>query len=240
MLRPCNHYQHKTKLLFGIIIMSDAFGVWRRALRHLNHYGYRYVWANLAWFVLSLPLITAPAAWMGLIRMSHDLHTGKTSGLNEFWETFKQQLGRSVVMFVLNVLVIGINVSNLLSYRGIDNTFYAVLRTVWLCVLVVWIVAQFYLYPILLEMEKPNLLQGFRNALVMMILNPLFTLGIMLGVIALLVLSSLFIVIWGLLTGSLLAIVATSAVLDRLIRAGIRHPLPQASDEPEINEVDIT
>jgi hypothetical protein len=69
-------------------------------------------------------------------------------------------------------------------------------------------------------METPTLVGAFRNAAVMILLNPFFTLGVWLGVIVVVVLSTAFPAAWFLLTGAALAAIANSAVQDRLRAAG--------------------
>jgi hypothetical protein len=54
----------------------------------------------------------------------------------------------------------------------------------------------------------------------MILLNPLFTLGLWLGVALILAFSMVFFIAWVLLTAGALAAVANSAVLNRLGAAG--------------------
>lgn len=220
--------------------MAAALAVWWRALRHYNHYGYRYVWCNVAWVVCSLPIVTLPAAWMGLVNVSHRLYHGETAGLNEFWEGFKAYFWRGLAMGVLNILVLVINISNLVAYSSATDAFHTVLRTVWLVLLAVWVMLQFYLYPLLLEMKEPTLLGAARNALVMIVLNPIFSVVLLATFAAAFVISYLFVALWLLVTAGVLAAVFTGAVLDRLVAAGMHAPLPDPAGAPEANDPDIT
>jgi hypothetical protein len=54
----------------------------------------------------------------------------------------------------------------------------------------------------------------------MIVLNPLFVLGVWLGLSLILAFSMVFFIAWALLTGGALAAIVNSAVLDRLARAG--------------------
>jgi uncharacterized membrane protein YesL len=217
----------------------DVFKVWWRAIRHLNHYGYRYVWTNIVWFLLTLPIVTAPAAWSAFVKMSYKLHNGELVGLNDFWEYFKQDLKRGLSMALINIIIFGVNISNLVAYRDSTGLLAEMLRGAWLLILVIWFMTQFYLYPIMLEMKQPNLMQGLRNALLMIWLNPVFTLLLFLSLLILFSLSGIVIVLWGLMTGSLMVCLANSAVIDRFVLAGFRELPKTPYDAPEINDMNL-
>lgn len=220
--------------------MGAALWVWWRALRHLNRRGYTYVWANVLWFILTLPVFTAPAAWAGLVKMSRRAQTSPHGDLHDFWEGFRENLGRGVVMSLVNLLVIVVNVTNLLAYRYHTDIVTAMMRVVWLTIVFVWFVIQLYLWPLYYEMRQPSLAGALRNAAVMVIVNPLFTVVLWLVMLVFMSLSTVFAAAWFLLMGSLMAIVATAAVLDRLVAAGVRAPLPDPKQAaPELGRDDV-
>ncbi len=72
-------------------------------------------------------------------------------------------------------------------------------------------------------MKEPKLLGAIRNALVMIYLNPLFTLVVLLCALLITFLSTVLMASWVLISGSALAAIATSAVFDRLEAAGLRQ-----------------
>jgi uncharacterized membrane protein YesL len=187
-----------------------------RAWRHFNQRGYIYIWGNFFAVLCALPVVTAPAAWAGLVKMSYHAHLTPTSDVNDFWEGFRQNLRRSLVMTGLNVLVVGVNLSNLSAYAGQTGALTNGLRLVWLVALLVWFSVQFYMWPLFYHMETPTLVGAMRNALVMLYLNPLFTLVIWVGVLIVIALSLFLPPSWLLLSFSLLVCIATGAVLDRL------------------------
>ena len=202
-----------------------------RGLRHLNYQGYVYIWANLAWIVLTVLVITAPAAWAGMVRLSYYAQRSPSAQFEQFWIGFREHLKRGIVLALINIVVVVINVSNLLAYRGAIGFQADALRIVWVLAIVIWLTLQFYAYPLYYSMEQPSLVGAFRNAAVMILLNPLFTLGLLIGILPILVLSTLLPAAWLLLTGGALASVATYAVRDRLQAAGIDAP-PDAAAIP--------
>jgi uncharacterized membrane protein YesL len=215
-----------------------ALRVWWRTLRHIYQRGYLYVWGTLCWALLTLPIVTAPAAWGGLVRMSHTALTSPTASLRDFWDGFKENLRRGLVVALVNVVIIVINVVNLLSYQGLVGLQYDLLRTVWIGSLAAWFSVQLYAFPLLYEMEKPSLVGAFRNAALMLLLNPLFTLLLWVGIVPIAILSSVFPALWLLLTGGIFAALGTIAVLDRLAAAGVRAPLVLPQVEPETHDIE--
>ncbi len=217
--------------------MLAALSLCRRTVSHLNHRGYIYVWANVFWFLLTIPIITAPAAWAGLVNLSRQSYLNRTVTLDDFWAGFRMNVWRGMVMVVLNIVVIGLNLFNLGSYANATDFTTLTLRSMWWLTLVIWLVVQFYMWPLFYELKKPTLWGALRNAFVMAMLNPLFTIVLMVVVALLVAVSTFLFPVWAVLTGSALAALSTDAVLDRLIKAGLREPF--ARPELESSEDDV-
>jgi hypothetical protein len=201
--------------------MLDGLRVLGRTLRHLNQRGYIYVWATVLWAVLTLPIITAPAAWAGLIRMSFYAHREPRAGLEDFWTGFRQNLWRGILIALLNAILVVMTVSNLTSYADQHGIGVVALRLVWLLSLLVALVLQYFGWCFFYAMKTPTFIGGLRNAAVMLLNNPGFSLIILLGALLFAILSSIFPAAWFLITGGALAALANSAVQDRLWAAGI-------------------
>jgi uncharacterized membrane protein YesL len=200
--------------------MTEGLRVLGRALRHVNHRGYVYIWTNIAWAVLSLPVITAPAAWAGLVRMSQTAYTSPTADFSDFWVGFRENLQRGALMGVLNLAIMVVNIINFQAYRFQTGVGFDFLRAIWLFTLAIWFGVQFYMWPIFYRMQEPTMLGSMRNAVVMMLMNPGFTLLIWIGVAVIAILSTILFPAWLLLTGGTLAAIANNAVLNRLSAAG--------------------
>lgn len=198
--------------------MLAAFRLAWRAVQHLNARGYIYIWGNLLWVVASLPILTLPAAWFGLVRLSQAAQDDPGVTLSEFFTGFRENLWRGVVLALLNLLIISVNLSNLIVYQQAAGGWAAVLRVVWVLALLLWFSIQFYAIPLLSHMESPTLWGALRNGAVMVALNPLFTLGLWAVIIPIILLSTILTASWLLLTGSVLAALTSMAVKDRLDR----------------------
>ncbi len=196
--------------------MLDALRVLWRAVLKFEDYNWLFISANVISVLLSFPIITAPAAFAGLSRLSHTAMLGPTAAFSDFWSGFRFHFLRGIIVGTANVVIIGIFWSNLTAYSARTDILFTILRAMWIIVLVVWLTLQFYLWPILEEMEIPTLRGGLRNAAVMMAQNPCFTLVLLFSVLIIVLISTALILPWFLLTNSMIACIANAAVINRL------------------------
>lgn len=179
--------------------------------------GYAYIWANLAFVALSLPVITLPAAYRALFRMGHHAQTDPSEAdLALFWETFRADFGKSLLWGAAHVLYGYITVTNLRTYADQEGTAVTLLRLTWLAGAFLWLGALTYTWPIYYEMEQPSLLSATRNAVIMTLRNPFFTLMVLLCILLLALISTVLVATWILLTFGAISAVANAAVLNRL------------------------
>jgi uncharacterized membrane protein YesL len=189
-------------------------------LKHFNARGYLYIWANLAFIAVSLPIITIPVGWAALVRLSHLAQTSPRVDLHDFWQACRENFWRGLGIGFVSLLVLWINLSNLYSYRYETGYFIWLMRGIWLGTLFFWFSLQIYLWPLYYEMAEPNLLTAFRNAFIMILRNPLFTLGLWVLIILVAFLSSIFPAAWILLSISFFACLSASATMRCLRLAG--------------------
>jgi uncharacterized membrane protein YesL len=175
--------------------------------------------------VLSLPLVTMPAAWAALVRLSHLSQTSPSTDLHDFWDAFKENLGRGMIIAIISALILLINLSNLYSYREATGLLVWLMRGVWLATILTWFSLQIYLWVLFYEMEKPNLRIAFRNAFIMLLRHPFFTLGLWLGMLILAIVSSFLPVAWLLLTVSFFATLSATASLHHLAKIKDKQPI---------------
>ena len=117
-----------------------------------------------------------------------------------------------------NVLFALINFNNLIAYAPLDTPLVLALETLWIVAAVVWLGMLLYTWPIYYEMQEPTVGGAMRNALVMVLRNPLFTLALLIVIALLAAISTLLVAAWLLLTWGAISAIANAAVLDRLER----------------------
>ncbi|MBK8023356.1 MAG: DUF624 domain-containing protein [Chloroflexi bacterium] len=209
--------------------MIDGFRAIWRGLRHLNQAGYLLIWCNVAWLLLTLPVITAPAAWAGMSRLAWTLQRAPTASFDDFWTGFKENLVRGIPIAIANAIYWIVFFLNWTAYAPAQGLIFDLLRGVWLLTALLVIAVQLYVGPLYYAMLRPSLRGAFRNAFVMILINPLFTLTLLIGAAIVAVLSTLIPIAWLLLTGGTLAAISTAAVIDRLRAAGILEAEDPAS-----------
>jgi uncharacterized membrane protein YesL len=204
--------------------MWDGLRAALRGLGNFRNLGYSYVWTNLAFVALSLPLITAPAAYSALMRVGHLAHTDPSEAdLAAFWATFRANFRRALPWGLVNLVFAVINFNNLIAYSSIDTPLVMVLEAIWFIAALVWLGMLLYTWPIYYEMSQPTVTGAARNALVMVLQNPLYTLALLSVIVVLSAISTFLIACWLLLTWGAIAAVANAAVLDRLERYRARQ-----------------
>jgi uncharacterized membrane protein YesL len=197
--------------------MLAAFLVMFRGLNDVRLKGYTYIWANVAFIALSLPIITAPAAFSALCRVAHAARTqNHEADLELFWETFKANFWRAMPWGLLHLLYGVMNFSNIVSYISSPHPLFQGLWVIWLGTTPFWLAVLLYTWFIYYEMEEPGLVGATRNALVMVVWNPVFTLTWMAGIILLSAVSTVLVAAWVLLTWGVIASLGAEAVLNRL------------------------
>jgi uncharacterized membrane protein YesL len=189
-----------------------------RGLNDVRQQGYIYIWANLAFVALSLPVVTLPAAYAALCRVAHQTQTEPRSPepLELFWETFKSLLWTALPWGLAMAGSAFIILSNMFAYADVPGVPVQALRMTWLLGMILWMALLLFTWPIYYEMAEPNVWGAARNAAVMVLRNPLFTAAVIVIVLFLVVVSTLAIVAWLLLSFGAVAAIGSAAVIDRL------------------------
>ncbi len=209
-----------------------ALKTWWRAGRHLQHRGYVYIWANLCFVVIALPIITAPAGFAGLVKLSQALQRGERADLNTFWSGLRENLGRGSVLGILTILVLIVNGGNLIAYEAV-STIDVSLRIVWIAAIALWLMLMFYFWSLYYAMEAPTTINVLRNATLLILRHPAATLVHVIGLVTLGVLTLILPFLGVLLTFSFAAILSTRAVFDCLAEAGYSASVaPAYSQDP--------
>jgi uncharacterized membrane protein YesL len=132
--------------------------------------------ANLLWFGLSLLVIPIPPALMGMMYLANRVAHGQAVRVGLFFDGFRRYFTRSWQVALLN-LVAGIIVwVNIWFYDRFDAWPAQVLQLLWVYALVVWTLIQLYVLPLLLEQREPRVLLALRNAALLVVTDPVFTL----------------------------------------------------------------
>lgn len=186
---------------------------------------------NVIWFVVSIPIITAFPALMGLVYTTNRLAHDKTINWRLFFEGFRTYFWLSFRWGLLNLIVVIVLFSNLLFYTQVTGDWVIWVRAIFITLMTFWLSLQMYVLPLLLEQEKPQLRRAFANSLVILIRRPVYTLwqALVIGIIAAL---STFIIqpAWIVVSASLITYLANRSTINSIRKLAPTTTTEKASD----------
>lgn len=197
--------------------MGAALRAVVKALNDVRLNGYTYIWANVAFCVLCLPVVTAPAAYAALCHVARAARVQPwEADLSLFWEAFRASFWRALPWGAAHAIFVIINAGNLIAYAQRPEPEWMLLRALWWAAAFIWWGVLQYTWFLYEEMEQPSLLTATRNALVMVLLNPVFTLTICLAHLLVFALSVVIPPTFVLLTFGITVAISGTAVQNRL------------------------
>ena len=147
------------------------------------------VMANILWLLLSVPIVTWPAATAGLFTsfavVQEELDAPHQDvRLGDFWDGFRQYWLRSSVLSVIDLVGLGV-IAVALVFYGEYQRAAALARRANGLIGLAWITAQLYVYPLLLERAGSRPWEIMREALLMALGYPLSSLSLLVTVLVL-------------------------------------------------------
>jgi uncharacterized membrane protein YesL len=163
--------------MVGIIVSTAARIFWRRL-------GLMVV-ANLLWLLMSLPIVTCPASTAGLFALVRRVVTEELDDatldtrIGDFWDGFRAHWQRSTLITLLDLAGLGVIVVAFVFYgRSSVEPLRWLIGPITL-VLVAWLAANLYVYPLLLHRRSSSAWETLREALLMAIAYPLTSLSLL-------------------------------------------------------------
>jgi uncharacterized membrane protein YesL len=155
--------------------------------------------ASIVWWLGVLLIVPGPPATAGLYYLAHRIVHEQRVELGFFWQEARKRLGQSWGLAGVNLLALAILVVNFVFYAGIQN-FLRYIALAWVYLFLLWLALQFHLFPLLFEMENPRLGLLLRNAALLALMRPGYTLFLLvlafLATILCIVLPFLLLAIW--------------------------------------------
>jgi uncharacterized membrane protein YesL len=120
-----------------------------------------------------LPLGPATA---GLASVAHRIAEGRASSWRDFFAGMRRYARPSWIVMGVWMIVLIIIVVDLIFYSNVPNTFGFTMMVFWFNMMLLWFGALIYLFPLLILQEQQNLRLLARNAFLMTMGRPVFTL----------------------------------------------------------------
>jgi uncharacterized membrane protein YesL len=128
---------------------------------------------NVVWFLISIPVVTLPAATGGLVYATNRLARGQSATWRTLLEGFRLYWRQSTALGLLNFIMAVIIGVNLFYYSRRSEGWVQAARFVVLFVALVWLMVQIHAWPLLMEQEQPRVTLALRNSFVILIKRPL-------------------------------------------------------------------
>jgi uncharacterized membrane protein YesL len=156
--------------------VKDAFRITWWSLRDTYEELFILIGANLLAMILFIPIVTGPPAVAGLHYLGYRIATEKRIEFGFFWEGFKSYLWDSWKLAALNVLVFVVLGTDIWFYLVNMQGAWQALGFVGLGMLLIWTVAQLYTFPLLVRQEERKLFLLVKNAILLTLAYPAFSL----------------------------------------------------------------
>ena len=202
--------------------MKHVFRVFWEAVKDLWEELLILILMNIVTLLLLIPVITFPPALAGLWNVANRVADGRAVHWNDYFEGFRRYFWKAWGLALLNILVAVVVSTNIYFYAPgnapfeISPTLGLGIRALFLGMAFLWLITQIYPMALLLEQEDQRLRVSLRNAAVLVITNPGFTLVLALLLLTMAVISVLLPVLWLVITLALFAVVCNKAVLHLL------------------------
>lgn len=220
--------------------MGEAFRVTWQSLKDLWDEFIILILLNIAWFlaimVTLVPLLLWGTAspilalvlsfllfWLvpvlsgALCFVTNQIAHGRAVG----WETFLRGLrgywAKSLIVALINLIVVVLIAANIFFYAYVmQGAWTNIAVSAWVIVALYWLITQIYWFPMILELESEKVLEALRNALLLVIASPAFSLTMAAILLALAVLCVGLTVPVPLFMASLLMLIINRATLSRV------------------------
>ncbi|MFW5713038.1 MAG: DUF624 domain-containing protein [Brevefilum sp.] len=184
---------------------------------------------NVAWFLLSLPIVSVLPALGGLYYAVLNYNQNKNANWNIFWEGIKKHwllsLKWAAVVLFGNLLI----TLNIWFSLNIDTTWSIYTLLFGLMLGIFWISINQFSFPILLLQKEKKIFLAIRNAYVIVLRRPWDAIKVILLNLLITIVSLLIPPFWIFITMSLIVHIQTRSVLKAVKR------IQSQDDDPDTN-----
>jgi uncharacterized membrane protein YesL len=171
---------------------------------------------NLAWFLLQLPIVTAPAATAAMYVVAKKVVEKDYLELRSILPDLQRMFFPGITWGFANMLVIGVIVINFITYQDASGWTWGILRIVWGLVVLLWLGANLFYWPFWLAQTDRRLVTTYRNSFILLLKKPGLTLPLLAISITLAVVGTILIVPLVMVLISWIALIGVLAVEEAL------------------------
>jgi len=202
--------------------MKHGFRVFWEALKEFWDELFLLMLMNVVTVLLVIPVVTFPPALAGLWGAANLVAKGRAIHWSDYFEGFRRYFWKAWGLALLNILVAVILFTNIRFYTpanvpfDISPSVSQWIQAFFVGMALLWVIVQMYPLALLFEQEDQRLRVALRNAAVLLITNPGFTIVLLLLLLIVAAISTAIPLLWFMVTVALLAVVCNRAVLHLL------------------------
>jgi uncharacterized membrane protein YesL len=197
--------------------MRAALSVFWRSLQYWSDEIALLVQMNAAWLLANLLVIPGPPATVAMLVVANRMAHGELVNWRIARVAFRRYFWKAWAWAAINLAFVGVLVFNYNFYsQTATGVLWDAARVAWVLIVFVWIALQLYWWPLMLEMSGQPLIPALQNAAKLALLNPIFTVVLLILVLLFTALSVAIPVMAVVMLTSVLALIANHATLDRL------------------------
>lgn len=215
---------------------------------------------NVLWAIMSLPIwllaytlllsgapaVAAVVALVGVLpagpataalyAVAYRVTDGRASKVGDFFEALRQHARVGIVLTGVAAAGLVLILVNLSFYLTVGNIFGGLMLGLWLYLLIAWLGVLIYAFPLAFLQERPELRLIARNAFLMALGRPVFTIVTLLLMGVVLLLSAFLAAPIFLFTIALLAVWSTRAAKTLIDDARRRREAAEVKEGPQPSE----
>lgn len=203
-----------------------AFPAMWRTLKVLYDELFLWVWLSVLWWAGTLLILPAAPVAAGLHAAANRAANYKRVDSGFFWDAAKGQIGRSWLMVGTSLILHIAILMNIAFYANSGATWSRFITILWLWVIVLVMMGGQYFLPLFWQQEDPSLRLVIRNAFILALQHPLYTLLMLIFQITLIVVSVATVLPIFLLMPASVAVAANVGLVKLLEDKGLAPPPP--------------
>jgi uncharacterized membrane protein YesL len=184
------------------------------------------VMMSLLWWLGQALIITAAPATMGMNGAVNRMANYKRTGSEFFWEHAKKNFGRGWLMYLLLIAVPLLVAFNIWFYSYAEG-WLRMAAFLWVWVLLLALMVGQYLFPLFQQQDEPSVKLALRNAAILALRYPLYTILLLLFQAVLLGISFVLVLPLVLFAPAMLSLTGNFGM------AGILQEMGLAPEPPE-------
>jgi uncharacterized membrane protein YesL len=130
---------------------------------------------SLLWWASILLVVTAGPATMGLNHVANRIANYRRVDMSFFWDGAKRNIGRGWLILALILVVVGGLLFNIWFYSNAQDWSRA-MSFFWTWILLFFLMIAQYFFPLLWQQEEPTVVLALKNAFLLGLRHPLYSL----------------------------------------------------------------